>query len=288
MNVFFSAWALPVVLIIIMFGIGLSVEPKDFSLIFHHPKSVIIGLLAQMLLLPLMGFLLVLFIDMPALHKVGIVLIAASPGGTASNLVVYLLRGNIALCIYLTVITSLLILVSLPLITNLALMVFTGHTEEIVLPVFSTVVNVFITTLLPVVVGIAVKSIFPMMAKKIEKPLEYIMTILLFAVFAAVIFFEQQNKTTDILQYVNILWVCLALNIVSMAAGYLLSRLFALDNRDSYTISTQVGLQNSALAIYVAASLIGQPQIAIAAVIYSSFSFFSTLLFAWLMKKYAK
>lgn len=282
----FSLYYLPTVLIIIMFGIGLALEKKDFENVILYPKAVLLGLIAQMLLLPLVSFVIVFITDLPPVVKVGFILISACPGGSASNLVAHLLRGNVALCISLTVLNSLLILITLPLIVNLGLMIFIGETHELTLPVWDTIFKIFIMTLLPTFAGVYIRHKYMQLAIKLEKPMRYIMTILLFSVFAALIVFEERQSGQGISQYVYLFPYAIALNVAAMLAGYFFARRMELDNRNNYTISIQVGLQNSALAIYVASSLLQHREMAMVAVVYSSFTFFSTLLFGYLAKRF--
>jgi len=282
----FSDILLPFVLVVVMFGMGITLEKKDFQELFLKPRSIVTGLIAQMVLLPLVAFILVFFLDIPPVIKVGFILIAACPGGTASNLVAFLLRGNVALCVTLTAITSLLILITLPLIVNLGLIVFLGHAEDISLPLDRTVLNIFLYTLLPVGAGLLLREKYPVIAIKMQKPMEYIMTILLFAAFLAILIFEESQETSFLRKYGYVLPVALALNFFSMLVGYLFARAMSLRHKDNFTISIQVGLQNSALAIYVAGSLIGSSEMAVVSVIYSAFTFFSTALFGYLAKRF--
>jgi len=269
-----------------MFGLGLSLERRDFKNVFVYPKAIFTGLIAQMILLPLIAFLLVGFTDLPPVVKVGFILIAACPGGSASNLVTHLLKGNVALCISLTAVNSLLILITLPLIVNFGLAVFMGHTTNIQLPLLSTILKIFYTTLIPTFLGMYIRHKNSRLANMLSRPMQVIMTVLLFSVFAALIIFEEQTTDTGISKYGYLFLYAIMLNLAAMLIGFFFSRKMGLDNRNNYTISIQVGLQNSALAIYVASSLLEHREMAMVAVVYSSFTFFSTLLFGYLAKKF--
>ncbi len=265
---------------------GLSLEFKDFRQVFIRPRPILTGLFSQMILLPLIAFLLVGFTDLNPYIKVGFILIAACPGGTASNLVTHLLRGNLALCVSLSSLNSLLILFTLPLYVNIALQIFVGTSAEIHLPFSSTMREVFFVIAIPVFTGMLIRWWRKEMAIKLEKPLRYVMTLLLLAVFVVVIFFEEQEKAAQIKDYIDILPWALALNVASMIAGFLMGMGLKTGYKNSYTISIEVGLQNSALAIFVAKSLLDNNTMAIVAVIYSSFTFFSTAFIGWLLKQY--
>ena len=269
-----------------MFGIGLTLEKKDFENVVRYPKAILIGLTAQMILLPLVAFTLMLFTDLPPIVKVGFVLISASPGGSAANLVNHLLRGNVALCVSLSALNSLLILITLPLIVNLGLMVFIGETHDINLPVTETILKIFYTTLIPTFTGVFIRHKNTRLAIKLETPMRYFMTFLLFAVFAALIFFEEKTTAEGVAKYTYLFPYALALNFFAMLTGYLFARRMGLNKRNNFTISVEVGMQNSALAIFVASSLLEHREMAMVAVVYSSFTFFSTLLFGYLGKRF--
>ena len=282
---FVSTYFLPAVLVIIMFGIGLSLERQDFVNVFRFPKPIFLGLFAQMILLPLVAFTIISLTDLPPEIKVGFIIISACPGGSASNLLNHLLRGNVALCVSLTALNSILIQITMPLIVNLGLLVYMGHGEDIQLPIWETIFKVFFVTLLPTFAGVYVRARNLKMALKLEKPMKVIMTVLLFSVLAAIILLEEKEGGAGIFRYSYLLPYALALNVGSMLVGYFFARSMGLDNRNNYTISIEVGLQNSALAIFVATTLLNNRDMAIVAVVYSSFTFFSTALFGYLAKR---
>lgn len=271
-----------------MFGIGISLRLRDFKRIFRYPKKIATGLASQMILLPSLAFLIVGLAPLPAAVKVGFIIISACPGGTASNLVTYLLKGNTPLSISLTASNSVLILITIPLITRLALKLFMGEAEQIDLPVGPTVANILLTTLLPVLVGITLRERFTPVAKRLEKPMRYVLPALLAGVFAFEIFFRDGRREVSIFDSVDIYLVGLLLNFSSMLAAYFIAHRMKLYKPDDYTLSIEVGLQNSALAIYVASSLLGNSTMALVAVVYSSFTFFTTMGFAYAVKRYRR
>lgn len=287
MNPFFSVYILPITIALIMFGMGMSVDRIDFIRIIKQPQIVVTGLSVHMIILPLCAFILALLLPVHPAFKVGLVLIAACPDGTTANIVNYWIKGNVALCLTLTALNSILILITLPLIVNFALFLFYGQSQTIVyLPVWNTITNVSLVILIPVCIGILVKKIIPVIANKIEKTLEIILTFMLLFVYLMVIMIERQRSSTNLSGYLTIFWLTLSLNIMALFASYFFSRWILKNNRDSYTIAIQVGLQNSALAIYVATSLLKNPAIAVVAVIYGSFSFFTTLTFGYFANKF--
>ncbi len=281
----FSHYLMPVAIAYIMFGIGTNLHFSDFNITFKRPKALITGLLAQMLLLPALAFILNLFFDIDPLYKVGLVLIAACPGGTTSNIVTLFMKGRLALCVTLTAFNSFLILFTIPLIIGLAIRMYEGTDHDISLPVWSTVGNMTLTVLLPTFLGMMFRQHYPAAAHKSERIISVSMVVFLLFVFIGIFAFEDSG-TADFSDYAFLLIPTFLLNFVSMFAGYLLALLVKIRNRGRFTIAIQVGLQNSALAIYVASKLIGQPEIAIVAIIYSSFTIFTTAFWAFIMKRF--
>jgi len=282
---FFTHYLMPFAIAFIMFGIGINLRFVDFKQTFKRPKAVITGLGAQMILLPVIAFVINMFFDIDPIYKVGFVLIAACPGGTTSNLVTLFLRGRLALSVSLTAFNSFLILFTIPLITNLALHLYEELETHIELPVLETIGNMFLTVLLPTFVGMLYRHFFPVLIRLTEKIINISMSLFLLFVFVGIFIFENAG-TSELSEYLYLFYPAVLLNFVSMFAGYLLAYLTGIRNRGRFTIAIQVGLQNSALAIYVASKLLNQPEIAVVAIIYSSFSLFTTAFWGYIMKKY--
>lgn len=285
MQSLFTEYFLPVTLAIITMGMGLSLTDRDFRNIFSQPKAVIIGLCCQMILLPLIAFLIARSIHIDPLFKVGLMIIAACPGGATSNLITYLLRGNVALSISMTAINSLITLITIPIVVTISLEAFIHADAHIHLPVGETVIKVFLITLLPAFAGTRIRKRLPNFADKLERPLRIILPLLLLVVFSGVIFIDQGTASATRADFFEIFPYTLLLNAAAMGAGLLIARLLSLSVKNQYTISIEVGLQNSALAIFVAATLLKSNSMALVPVVYGSFTFFSTLLFGWMVKK---
>jgi bile acid:Na+ symporter, BASS family len=183
---------------LIMFGIGLSLTLPDFKNIFVHPKSLIIALGIQLLLLPSAAFLIAFLSPMNPEMKTGLVLVALCASGASSNLVTHMFRGNVALAISMTSINSFVTLFTIPLLANLALIVFLGHGSEIILPVGRTIFQIFLVTLIPASAGLFVRHIATRTALSLEKPLKFIMPAMLAIVFSIKIFSGEQSGGTGI------------------------------------------------------------------------------------------
>jgi BASS family bile acid:Na+ symporter len=287
MQSLFSEIFLPVTLAIITLGMGLSLTQKDFRNIFVQPKAVIVGLSCQMILLPLIAFGIASLFRMDPFFKVGLMIIAACPGGATSNLITYLLRGNVALSISMTALNSLITLITIPIIVTLALGAFVHQDASIHLRVGQTIINVFLITIVPAYVGTRIRKWKPGFADGLERPLRIILPLLLLVIYAGVIFLNGEEESAGKMEFIRLFPLALLLNIVAMVTGFLVSRSLRLKVINQFTITIEVGLQNSALAIFVAATLLGNNTMAMVPVVYGSFTFFTTLGFGWLVKKIA-
>jgi len=282
----FSGIFLPITLAIITLGLGLSISYEDIRKITVKPFNVIIGLLSQLLLLPVIAFAIALITRMDPEYAVGLIIIAVCPGGATSNLVNYMIRGNVALSLSITVVNSLITIFTIPLITKLALNIFLAQDAMIHLSFLNTVMNISLITVIPATAGVLIRRWNKNIAEKMENPLRYILPVLLFIVFAGVIFYEKGESGLDLSKYLYILPLTVALNLISSLAGYFVPGVFGLSKRDRFTIAVEVGLQNSTLGIFVASTLLNNYKMALVCVVYGSFSFFTTWLFGYLAKKY--
>lgn len=277
---FFSVYMLPATLAFIMLGMGLSLTRRDFLNIARHPKGLAVGLAAQMLMLPVLAFLITLILpDLSPELKVGIVLLAACPGGATSNLVNYLLNSNLALSVSITTVNSFLTQFTIPIFVNLALMAFMNEDKNIDLPFWGTLFQILLITVIPAIIGIYIRRHKARFADKVRKPLKYIMTALLAVAMIGAIFIEKnENIKIPVNDYWRVLPLTLLLNVGSMFIANYIARYFKLDTQSRVTISVEVGLQNTGLAIAVATGshMLNNPAIAIPAALYALFSFFTT------------
>jgi len=284
-----SSIIMPIAIIIIMFGIGLNLTISDFKRVFIQPKAIITGLVAQLVILPAIAFLLVYLWPMDPIYKVGFILVAACPGGTASNLVTHMLKGRVALSVSLTSFNSFIIVLTIPLYVGWASGLFQNQQQEIDLNFYQTIKEILYTVLLPVIAGILVRMKFSDFALKLKKPLRYIMPLILLLVFAYVLFFgnSKSGGEMNIMDHFNLFWPAIILNVLTMAAGFFLPGLIGINHQGKYTIAVEMGLQNSALAIFIANEVIQNQDLSMVALIYSSFTFFSTLGIGYFFKKRA-
>jgi BASS family bile acid:Na+ symporter len=280
---------MPIAIAIIMYGIGINLKFKDFGRVFYYPKPIIVGLFGQLVLLPLIAFVLIYYWNIDNVYKVGLIIIASAPGGTASNLITHLMKGRVALSVSLTSLNSFAILLTIPLYIQLAFSVFLQDNTKITLSFSETFIKVLLTVLLPVMAGVLTNHFTKKeFTDKLRKPLKILLPALLLSVFAMAMFFGEDNQSLEFLNNLELIIPLIVFNIITIFTGYYISKAFKNDHSANYTIAIEMGLQNSALAIYVASSLVGNSQMELMAVIYSSFTFFSTAFFALILKRYFK
>lgn len=272
---------LPLSLGFIMFGFGLSLTPQDFSRVLKYPKSVVIGLLCQMLLLPVLAFAICKFFQLSPEISVGVMLLAASPGGIAANLFSHLSHGDVALNLTLTAINSVLSAISLPLIANVALAYFISGDKSIGLQ-FKKTIEVFMIVLLPVTIGMGVKKLRPEFSKKMDKPVRIFSVLFLLILIIGAVAKEKEQLLAS---FAQIGGAMLAFNLLSMLIGYSLSMLLKLRHQEATAITMEVGIHNSALSLYVALVLLGSTQMAIPSAIYSIIMFFTAGIVSYLLSK---
>lgn len=279
-----------VVLAFIMFGIGLSVPAVSFRNIFVYPRAMIIGLTSQMIGLPILAFAVASLSGLPPVYQVGIIILAACPGGTTSGFLTYIFRGNVALAISLTSINSLITLISIPIVVNLGLLAYFGTTTAIHLPVVETVIKIFGVTILPAVIGVLIRSWKPAFAKKAEVPLKIVFSTLFAIVLIIMIFAGEQDGGSGITtpQIFQLLPVMLIINVVSFAFGFLSGKLPGLDFKTSFTIGIEVSMQNTTLAFLVGNTMLHSHEMIKPALVYAMFSFITALIYSAIMKKINK
>jgi len=277
---------LPITLAVITFGLGLSITFRDIRNVVYLPRNIGVGLFSQLIILPILAFSIAFITGLPEELAVGLVLIAICPGGATSNLVTFMIRGNVALSVSMTVVNSLITVFTIPLIALLALHVFMNQDSTIELPFIESVLNIIKLTVLPATAGVLVRHYFEKLSARLEEPLRYILPILLLLVYSGVIFLEKGESGVSFQDFLNILPYALSLNLIAMIAGFYIPGLLGIKKINQVTIAVEVGLQNSTLAIYVAGSLLNNYTIAMVAVVYGSFSFFTTWGFGYLARKH--
>jgi BASS family bile acid:Na+ symporter len=255
---------LPLVLALIMFGMGLSLTKQDFLELGKEPKPVAIGLFGQLLILPLLAYGIAIFFNLSEHLAVGIMILAACPGGTSSNILSQLARANLALSVSLTAVTTLICVVTTPLIIRFAIEEFNDNPVESFSLLSTTLCLIFIT-LIPVLVGILIRHNFADFAIRSEVFFRRLSTGFLIFMIAAITY---QERTTFLTSFALLSEAVISLNLLAIGSGLLLGLIFKLVKRDTVTLGIEVGVQNSAMAMLISITFLGRPDYAIAAGVY--------------------
>ena len=259
---------LPIALGIIMFGLGLSLAPEDFRRVARQPRAVAVALACQLLLLPAICFGLVKLFDLPPLLAVGLLLLAASPGGTSANLFSHLFRGDVALNVTLTAVNSVIAILTLPLITNLAISHY-DLDDSVSLP-FSKVVEVFAIVLVPVGMGMLVRATAAGWAERMDRPVRIGSAVIL-AVLVLGILLDQRENVGDYLADVGLAAALFC--AISLVTGYVVPRAAGVRDDQAIASSMEIGVHNATLAIFVAVEVLDSTEISVPAAVYSIFMF---------------
>ena len=273
-----SALFLSIALAFIMLGMGLSLVVDDFRRVVKFPKAIFVGLLNQIILLPIVAFILLNIFNVTPEIAIGMMILAACPGGATTNLLTHLADGDTALSITLTAINSFVTLITIPFIVNYALIYFANEGKIVQLDVIDTIKTIFMITLIPVIIGMIVNHYFPNFSNKMSKPVKIISAILLTAIMLGILYGERE-RVPEYMRQLGI--VAFIVNISTMAMGYFSAKLFSLPDKQCATISIESGIQNGTLAIAIAIGLLGNPVYAIAPVVYSLYMFFTAGGLAW-------
>ncbi len=272
---------LPLALAIIMFGLGLDLTIGDFKRVGRAPKAVAVALACQILLLPAICFGLVVLFDLPALLGIGMMLLAASPGGTTANLFSHLFRGDVALNITLTAINTVIAVVTLPVITGLAIAYY-DRQDDVTMPLVE-IVKVFALILLPVGIGMLVNARATGFARWMDKPVRIGSAIIL-AILVLGILLDQRENVADYLADVGLITALFC--AVSLVVGYYVPKAFGVTGPQAIASSMEVGVHNATLAIFVAVEVLDEVEISVPAAVYSLVMFlFAALWGAWVSRQ---
>jgi BASS family bile acid:Na+ symporter len=274
---------LPLALAIIMFGLGLDLTVGDFKRVGRAPKAVAVALGCQIVLLPAICFGLVVLFDLPALLGIGMLLLAASPGGTTANLFSHLFRGDVALNITLTAINTVIAVVTLPLITGLAIAWY-DRQDDVSMPLVE-IVKVFALILLPVGIGMLVNRRAPGFARRMDRPVR-IGSALILAILVLGILLDQRENVGDYIADVGLIAALFC--AISLVVGYYVPKALGVTGPQAIASSMEVGVHNATLAIFVAVEVLDEVEISVPAAVYSLVMFlFAALWGMWVSKQVA-
>jgi BASS family bile acid:Na+ symporter len=261
---------LPFSLAVIMFGMGLSLRIEDFKRILIYPKAVGIGLLNQLVLLPILAFGIAKAFSLPPELAVGLMILAVCPGGATSNLITHLAKGDAALSITLTAFSSVITVFTIPFLVNYSIGYFIPGGEAKQLEVVGTVVSVLVITIIPVALGMLVFAKVPKLASKLDLPFRRISAIFFVVIVLAAVLKEKENLVR---YFVEAGPAALALNVATLALSFGIAKLVKLPFRQGLTIAIESGIQNGTLGITIAATLLMNSVMTIPSAIYSLIMF---------------
>lgn len=263
--------ALPVALFAVLFGMGLSLVPDDFRRVVLKPKAKIIGLGCQLLLLPAVAFALALLFRLPGELAVGLMILAACPGGATSNVITHLARGDTALSVTLTAVSSVVCVFTIPWIIGLSMDWFLGAAADVRLPFWKTLGQLTLVTILPVFCGMAVRHARPALARRLERPANVFSLV-----FLALIIVAAVSREKDLAHQFAVAGpAAVTLNLVMMLLGFAAGWLAGLPRPQRVTIAIETGIQNGTLALGITLGLLDSARFAMPSVVYSLFMFLS-------------
>ena len=275
---------LPLALSIIMIGLGLELTPKDFARVSKHPKAVLIALFCQLIILVGIAFIICKVLALPPLLAVGLMLLAASPGGSTANLFSYLFKGDIALNITLTAINSVIAAFTLPLIMNFAIQHFMNDGQQISLQL-SKIVQVFSIIIIPVCIGMLIRHYAPHFTEKLNKPLRIFAVVFLILIIIGAIA-KERSQIMEYLTQVGLATVIFC--ICSLTIGYFVPRLMGINTAQARACAFEIGIHNSTLAMTIALTVMASSTIAMPAAVYSIFMYIFAALFGFMLNRFTE
>jgi bile acid:Na+ symporter, BASS family len=255
---------LPIALGVIMFGLGLGLSGQDFRRVGQRPQVIAVALACQLVLLPAVCFALVVLADLPPLLGIGMMLLAASPGGTTANLMSHLFHGDVALNISLTAVNSIISIITLPIVTGLAIAYY-GRGDEVSVP-FGEVLKVFVIILVPVAIGMLVRARNAAFAARMDRPVRTLSGVLLGLLVVAILVEERDNIEG---YFADAGLVAAAFCAISLVVGYVVPKAFGVVEKQAIASSFEIGLHNGTLAIYIAVEVLGSVTFSVPAAVYS-------------------
>lgn len=274
---------LPLCLMVVMAGLGLELTIRDFLRVKDNPKVIIIALICQLVILVAAAFALCVMLKLPPILAVGMMMLAASPGGATANLFSYLFKGDVALNITLTAVNAIISAVTFPLIVNFAIDYFINDGQALGLQ-FGKVLQVFAIILLPVIAGMLIRHYHQALASRLERFVRVFAIVFLLLIIVGAVVAERAN----IISYIEQVGLATALFcVMSLLVGYFVPRWFGVANRQAKACAFEIGIHNSTLAMTIALTIMNSAMMAIPAVIYSAFMYIFGVVFGLLLNKFA-
>ncbi|MBZ2190939.1 bile acid:sodium symporter family protein [Pseudoalteromonas arctica] len=265
---------LPLALALIMFGMGLGLTTNDFTRLFKSPLAIVMGLIGQLVAMPLLALGLCYLLNLPTPIAIGLMILAACPGGTMSNVVSQLAKANLALSVSLTAASTAISIITTPFIIGFAMSQF-APADDATFSILTTSLGLFFITLVPVAIGIWLRHFKSDFAIKAEPFFRRFSLFFMLMMIAALVIKERDLLVSS---FSDVFWACIALNIGSMVVGWLIAKCSKLNLTDSLTLSIEVGIQNASLAILIAISFLNKPEYAVTGGVYGLAMFIGPLL----------
>ncbi len=273
---------LPLALAFIMFVLGLGLTGADFLRVIKQPRDFFIGAVSQIILLPIVAFILVKIWPIAPELAIGVMIIAAAPGGVTSNLLTSFAKGDVALSISLTAVISLICVITIPFIILTSVSLLSAGTIDQDISLISMSRDMFLIVTVPVILGMLLRKFIPSATIKFETIAKKISIFLFILVLLGAIAAERENVIS---YFAQAGLITLALNIIMMIVAYFVAQSFASGSKQKKCITIECGLQNGTLAIFVATSIFGGGMYVIPAATYSLIMFANSLVFIYLVRK---
>ena len=272
---------LPIALAFIMFALGLGLTGTDFLRVIKQPKDFFVGAISQIILLPVIAFILVKIWPISPELAIGVMIIAAAPGGVTSNILTSFARGDVALSISLTAIISLLSVITVPfiIVTSLGLLGSENISQNISLT--SMAISMFVIVTVPVIIGMIFRRFASNTAIKFEPIAKKISVVLFIIVLLGAILAEKDNIVS---YFADAGLITFVLNVLMMVVAFYVAKLFGTGNAQKKCIAIECGLQNGTLAIFVGTTLFGGGAFVIPAATYSLIMFVTSLIFVFFVR----
>ncbi len=281
---FFTNILLPVALGVLMLGMGLGLILADFQRITRYPKAVLIGLVNQIIILPIVGFIIVSLLPLRPEIAVGLMIVAICPIGPSSNVLTYLAKGDVALSVTLTAFSSIIAIFTIPFLATLTLQHFMGESAAISLPIGSTMAQIFLIIVLPMIIGMTIRHYFPLLAKSLE-PITNRLAVIFLAVIICLLILREWQRLPLFIAQTGL--AVIILNTTASLIGFFSGRLFQLTIPKRICIAIEVGIQSGTLAIAITAGLLKNPDLAIPAMVYSLWMYVSAFIAVYYGRKKA-
>lgn len=280
---FVSSFLLPASLAFIMFSLGLGLTPPDFVRIVRQPRALLVGVLCHFILLPLACFAMIKFAGFTGAFAVGFMILAACPTGSTSNLLTYIARGDVALALSFTAVASVLTIFTLPVIVSFSLQHFAGMSQTVSAPVSAMMAQIFVMLGLPVAMGMIVRYGWPVWAIHLEPKATKVATVLFVLIVVAA---AAKNWTLLRQNFFTLAPFAIGLNVAMLLCGFVVAWMARLSQRQAVTLGIETSVQNAALALVIASTVLKQDAMAIPGALYGVLMYAGGLVYAFGMRRF--